>query len=127
MTRPLMIGQAGPPAPPPLITLQSARRHNLILRISCGPCARHRTIEGATLPVLPRAVCLGELWLAGRFRCAGCRRPASQLEVLEQEQSVRLKREVWRLGDPLVAERLRRHWRHDPYDRRDWPAWFRRR
>ena len=35
-------------------------------------------------------------------------------------------REVWRLGDPLVAERLRRHWRWDPYDRRDWPAWFRR-
>lgn len=123
----LLHGHPGPPEPPRLITLQGARRHGLILRLGCEPCARCEQVEGATLPVRPRAVCLGELWLAGRFRCAACRRPATRLEVVQREQGVNRVREVWRHGDPLVAERLRRHWRWDPYDRRDWPAWFRRR
>jgi hypothetical protein len=119
-----MAGHAGPPAPAALVTLQTARRRGLILRIHCEPCARVRTVTGETLPVLPRAICLGELWLAGRFRCAGCRRAASKLEVAHRDHGVTKTLEVWRLGDPLVAERLRRHWRWDPYDRRDWGRWF---
>jgi hypothetical protein len=121
-----MAGHAGPPAPPALITVQSARRRGLILRVRCEPCARVSTVAGETLPVPPRAISLGELWLAGRFRCAGCRRPASTLEVAHRDQGVTKTLEVWRPGDPLVAERLRRHWRWDPYDRRDWATWFRR-
>ena len=116
----------GPPAPPRLVTIQSARRQDMVLRIACEPCGRIQSVEGSTLPVIPLAVALGELWLSGRFRCGVCRRPASRLEVVERGQ-VQTTLERWSLGEPFVAERLRRHWRHDPYDRRDWPAWFRRR
>ncbi|NJC40124.1 hypothetical protein GGQ87_000382 [Brevundimonas alba] len=123
----LLHSHPGPPEPPRLITIQSARRHNFLLSLHCEPCGRHQHVDGATLPIIPKAVCLGELWLAGRFRCAGCRRPATQLDVIERELSLNVKREVWRLGDPLVPERLRRHWRWDPWDRKDWPAWFKRR
>lgn len=115
----------GPAAPPRLITVQSARRRDLLLRIACESCNRFQSIEGAALPVIPRAVAIGELWFAGRFRCAACRRPASRLELIERGQ-VQTTLERWSLGEPFVAERLRRHWRHDPYDRRDWPTWFRR-
>jgi hypothetical protein len=96
------------------------------LRIACEPCGRIQVVDGAALPVIARATAVGELWLAGRFRCADCRRPASWLELIDQGQ-VKTRPERWGLGEPFVAERLRRHWRHDPYDRRDWPAWFRRR
>lgn len=123
----LLHGHPGPPAPPRLLTVQTVRKHNYSLRISCLPCARHTTVEGARMPVIARATAVGELWLAGRFRCAGCRGPATQIEVIEHQQSVNVTPERWGLGDPLLAERLRRHWRWDPYDRRDWPAWFRRR
>lgn len=115
----------GPPSPPSLVTVQSARRHGLLLRIACEPCGRTQSIDGAALPVIPRAIAVGELWFAGRFRCAACRRPASRLELIERGQ-VQKTLERWGLGEPFVAERLRRHWRHDPCDRRDWPAWFRR-
>ena len=77
------------------------------------------------MPVIPRALVVGELWLAGRFRCSSCRHPASRLELIEQ-RPVQTTLERWSLGEPSVAERLRRHWRHDPYERRNWPAWFRR-
>ncbi len=116
----------GPPAPPRLVTVQSARRLGLLLRIACEPCGRIESIEGAALPAIPRALAVGELWLAGRFRCATCRRPASRLELIERGQ-LQKTLERWSLGEPFVAERLRRHWRHDPYDRRDWSAWFSRR
>jgi hypothetical protein len=115
----------GPPAPPRLVTEQSARRHGLLLRIACEPCGSTEAIEGAALPVIPRAVAVGELWFAGRFRGATCRRPASRLELIERGQ-LQKTLERWGLDEPFVAERLRRHWRYDPYDRRDWPAWFRR-
>ncbi|HYC74424.1 hypothetical protein [Brevundimonas sp.] len=117
-------GHPGPPAPPRLITLQVARRRGLVLRLHCEPCGRCQAVDSASLPERRRTVCLGELWLAGRFRCAGCRRPAGRLEVVEAVQGVNRTCEVWRPGDPLVAERLRRHWRWDRYDRRDWGAWF---
>lgn len=116
----------GPPAPPRLVTVKSARRHQLLLRITCGPCGRVQSLDGASLPVIQRAMAVGELWLAGRFRCGTCRQPASRLELIQSGQ-VQTTLERWALGEPCVAERLRRHWRHDPYDRRDWPAWFRRR
>jgi hypothetical protein len=32
--------------------------------------------------------------------------------------------ERWGVGEPFLAETLRRHWRWDRYDRRDWKAWF---
>jgi hypothetical protein len=120
-------GPVGPPAPPRLLTVQSVRRHPGGLRIRCDPCGRDAVIDGTRLPVIPRAVAVGELWLAGRFRCAGCRRPASRIEVVEHQMSMTVTVERWGLGDPLVAERLRRHWRWDPHDRRDWPPWFHRR
>jgi len=113
----------GPPAPEPLITLQAARRRRLILHIHCQPCRRYQQIESWKLPERARSVALGELWLAGRFRCAGCRGAATWLEVIARDQTdICLER--WELGAPLAAERLRRHWRHDPYDRRDWAEWF---
>lgn len=117
----------GPAKPPALRTIQSVRRHAGSLRIICEPCRRMIVITGADLPVIARATAVGELWLAGRFRCAGCRRPASRVEVIDHEPSMTLTVERWGMGDPLVAERLRRHWRWDVWDRRDWPPWFRRR
>lgn len=122
----LLHGHSGPPAPPRLLTVQSARRQGYSLRVSCLPCGRHAVVEGASLPEMARSMAIGELWLAGRFRCAGCRRPATALEVIQNPQSLRVTAERWALGDPLLAERLRRHWRWDAYDRRDWAGWFRR-
>ena len=116
----------GPEAPPALITLQSARRHDMTLRLGCALCRRWSVVRGAALPEQAWAVSLGELWLGGRFRCSGCGRPADSLEVVESEQ-VGLRKERWGLGEAFAAERLRRHWRWDPHDRRDWPAWFKRR
>ncbi|WP_420479456.1 hypothetical protein [Brevundimonas sp. FT23028] len=115
----------GPDKPPALITLQSARRHDMALRIGCDFCGRWRKVRGADLPEQLRAVSLGELWLCGRFRCSGCGRPATSLEVTESELAG-CRKEKWALGEAFTAERLRRHWRWDPYDRRDWHAWFRR-
>ena len=115
----------GPDKPPALITLQSARRHDMTLRFGCEFCRRWSVLRGADLPEQLRAVALGEWWLDGRFRCSGCGRPATSLQVIESEQ-VGLRREYWALGQACTAERLRRHWRWDPYDRREWPAWFRR-
>lgn len=113
----------GPPKPEPLVTLQAARLRRLILHIHCAPCRRHQQVESWRLPERARSVALGELWLAGKFRCAGCRGPATWLEVIARDQTdVCLER--WEVGGTLAVERLRRHWRWDAYDRRDWKAWF---
>ena len=113
----------GPPAPPKLVTLNSARMHGVRLRVTCAPCKRSRLVEGRSLPPSARSLTLGELWLAGRFRCGGCKGPATAVEIIVSDQTT-VSMETWRLGDPLVAERLRRHWRHDRDDRRDWKSWF---
>jgi len=71
-----------------------------------------------------RSIAIGELWLSGRFRCSLCRQPAISLQVFETGMHDRVV-ETWAVGDPFIAERLRRHWRHDAYDRRDWENYFR--
>lgn len=113
----------GPPKPAPLVTVTAARKARMRLNLHCAPCNRYVVVEADTLKPTRRTVSLGEMWLRGRFRCGGCKRPATWVKVCSVDQ-LTVEHEVWGVGEPLVAERLRRHWRHDPYDRRDWAQWF---
>lgn len=115
----------GPESPSRLVTIQLARRRDYRFLAWCGKCHRAHEIEGRRLPELTRTLAIGELWLAGRFRCSRCNQPATTLRVVETGMHDHVV-ETWAVGDPFIAERLRRHWRHDPYDRRDWEAYFRR-
>ena len=120
----LIQGQHGAPAPTRLVTLQGARIRGMVLVLWCDRCQRRARKACVDLPDARRNVSLGELWLMGRFRCAGCGKPPVSLTVVAHGQTP-VALEHWGVGEPFVAERLRRHWRHDPYDRRDWAAWFR--
>ena len=120
----LIQGQHGAPAPARLVTLQGARVRGMVLVLWCEPCQRRARKACVDLPDARRNVSIGELWLTGRFRCAGCGRPPVSLSVIADDLTP-VALEQWGVGEPFVAERLRRHWRHDPYDRRDWGRWFR--
>lgn len=120
----LIQGQHGAPAPTRLVTLQGARVRGMDLVLWCDRCRRRARKACVDLPDARRNVSIGELWLMGRFRCGECGKPPASLSVLSDVQTAAL--EHWGVGEPFVAERLRRHWRHDPWDRRDWAAWFRR-
>ena len=117
----LIQGQHGAPAPARLVTLQGARLKGMTLVLWCDRCQRRAEKAAADLPEARRNISIGELWLMGRFRCAGCGKPPVSLSVVGPDRTAAL--EHWGVGEPFVAERLRRHWRHDPYDRRDWAAW----
>ncbi len=119
----LIQGQHGAPAPKRLVTLQGARLGRMTLVLWCGRCRRRAQKPAVELPDARRNISIGELWLMGRFRCAGCGKPPETLTVVVTDQT-HVAVEQWGVGEPFVAERLRRHWRHDPYDRRDWAAWY---
>lgn len=113
----------GPDKPPPLVTIGAARHRRMTLDIRCKPCNRNVRVPSACLPPVRRSVTIGELWLAGRFRCGECRQPATRVAVVVTD-ATHTEIERWAVGEPFVAEKLRRHWRWDRYDRRDWGAWF---
>ncbi|WGM30007.1 hypothetical protein [Brevundimonas sp. NIBR11] len=119
----LIQGQHGAPAPARLVTLQGARLKRMTLVLWCERCRRRARKACVDLPEVRRNVSIGELWLTGRFRCGACGKPPLSLSVVT-EGALRVTVEQWSVGEPFVAERLRRHWRHDPYDRRDWAAWY---
>lgn len=102
----------GPPAPPPLITAQDARRSDQQVRVGCAFCVRYQVIDArGGIPETFKAIAIGELWLQGRFKCGECRRAATSIEVLSRWETPSVK-ERWSLDERFAAERLRRWWRH---------------
>lgn len=95
-----------------LVTVDEARRDYISVWIACLGCGRGSYLDPSSLTTVRPDLALGELWLAGRFKCGGCGRPASHM-MTKSSIEVALQ-ERWGLDVPLVGERLRRHWRAQP-------------
>lgn len=117
-------GSGRRPAPQPeLVTLEAARLGRMSLTIQCRPCRRRVSVPAERLPRREGQMAVGELWLAGRFRCTGCGLAAGTVAVVTHDH-LPVEIERWAVGDPAVAERLRRWWRRDPTGGREWNDWI---
>jgi hypothetical protein len=120
--RPRGSGRSARPAPE-LTTLEAARLGRMSLTVECFPCRRRREVPADRLPRALGPAAVGELWLAGRFRCTGCGLAAGAVAVVVHDR-LPVEIERWGVGEPGVAGRLQRWWRRDPTGGRDWNDWF---